>query len=361
MKKIATVCMSLALAAACAAPAFAAEALPRYTYTGSDAVEAAVAEYTADLGKMYQTQEDSVSVPAPIILQTGEKENGDLEVYGNFWTFNYVLKGTVLECISGGEAPGILTLRREGDGWKADTFDEAEPGEGFGEELKRLSHGDEALLKGYYEASDTSGKLYLNTRIRYLREYVTSNGLKAEAYQDYGWEPVPLFDALERRPLNLLEGRTLTFSSGVGAWYTSLTFGKDGAFTGEYHDSNMGETGEGYPNGTVYECLFRGQMVLTECLDANTFRLQVKELTKTEEGETESIEDGVRYVAAEPYGLKAGNELTLYLPGTPVEGLPEGFLPWSHLNEMEDRPDELPFAALWNEAENAGFVGEIGD
>ena len=48
----------------------------------------------------------------------------------------------------------------------------------------------------------------------------------------------------------------LVFSSGAGAWGTVLELAPDGAFTGSFHDTNMGETGEGYPNGTVYLCSF---------------------------------------------------------------------------------------------------------
>lgn len=48
------------------------------------------------------------------------------------------------------------------------------------------------------------------------------------------------------------------FSSGVGAWATSMTLEQDGAFSGEYYDADMGVCDEDYPNGTVYICDFRG-------------------------------------------------------------------------------------------------------
>ena len=55
-----------------------------------------------------------------------------------------------------------------------------------------------------------------------------------------------------------LEGQRFEFSSGVGGWGTELIMGKDGSFTGSYHDSEMGETGEEYPDGSVYGCTFHG-------------------------------------------------------------------------------------------------------
>ena len=48
----------------------------------------------------------------------------------------------------------------------------------------------------------------------------------------------------------------LEFSSGVGGWGTSLTLERDGTFSGQFHDSDMGAIGEDYPNGTVYLCHF---------------------------------------------------------------------------------------------------------
>ena len=30
----------------------------------------------------------------------------------------------------------------------------------------------------------------------------------------------------------------------------------DGSFSGEYHDSDMGSVGPGYPGGTMYQCVF---------------------------------------------------------------------------------------------------------
>lgn len=48
-----------------------------------------------------------------------------------------------------------------------------------------------------------------------------------------------------------LKGLTFAFSSGAGAWGTVLTVLEDGSFEGNYHDTNMGDTGEEYPNGSV--------------------------------------------------------------------------------------------------------------
>lgn len=47
------------------------------------------------------------------------------------------------------------------------------------------------------------------------------------------------------------------FSSGAGAWATSMTLEQDGTFSGAYYDADMGVYDEDYPNGTVY--IYRGR------------------------------------------------------------------------------------------------------
>ena len=60
----------------------------------------------------------------------------------------------------------------------------------------------------------------------------------------------------------------LTFSSGAGAWRTSLILNADGTFVGEYSDSDMGDIGDAYPNGTFYFCSFSGQFEVLTATDA---------------------------------------------------------------------------------------------
>ena len=44
----------------------------------------------------------------------------------------------------------------------------------------------------------------------------------------------------------------LIFSSGAGAWRTTLTLNRDGSFSGSFRDSDMGDRTDDYTNGTVY-------------------------------------------------------------------------------------------------------------
>ena len=163
--------------------------------------------------------------------------------------------------------------------------------------------------------------------------------------------------AEENSLFDKLRGQTFIFSSGVGGWGNELTFGEDGSFTGDYHDSEMGETGEGYPDGSLYGCVYHGQ--LTDPVQADEYTWTAGITVEPDEGQVpEAIEDGIRYVTSEPYGVAKAQTVVIYLPGKPVDQLPEGFLSWSHLQETDPDAKTLPFFAIWSEADDAGFVAD---
>ena len=151
------------------------------------------------------------------------------------------------------------------------------------------------------------------------------------------WEEVsacgyPLRDAetVSALPLPDSHPLELMFCSGAGAWGTLLTLNPDGSFDGTYHDSDMGVSGEGFPNGTVYLCTFRGRFGDIKKLDDSTYAMTLQELSITTPhavGE-EWIEDGVRYVSSEAYGLNGGTEFLLYTPEAPISDLSQAFLTW---------------------------------
>ena len=152
-----------------------------------------------------------------------------------------------------------------------------------------------------------------------------------------------------------IQGKWFEFSSGVGAWSTELIMAENGAFSGNFHDSEMGETGEGYPNGTVYGCTFHGQFSDPEKVDETTWKVKIK--VEMDEGQVPAaIEDQIRYVTAPPYGLEKAETVMIYETGTPIEKLPEGFMSWSHMQEVDPDAKTLPYYGIWNETDDAGFV-----
>ena len=123
----------------------------------------------------------------------------------------------------------------------------------------------------------------------------------------------------------------LNFSSGVGAWMTSLDIREDGSFSGLYNDSDMGDRGENYPDGTRYTCSFTGRFEITS-VTANTASLKLTDLTYAEEKDTVTYADNVRYIATDAYGLAGHTEFVLYLPNTPTADLPKETSRWQQNN-----------------------------
>lgn len=154
-----------------------------------------------------------------------------------------------------------------------------------------------------------------------------------------------------------LTGLEWSFCSGVGGWSTELWIQTDGSFSGVFHDSEMGETGDAYPDGTLYGCLFSGRMTMVERVDEYAWKIRIDALALDEGQVPEAIDDGIRYVTTEPYGVSEGDEMLLYRPGTPVDIFSEDMLFWTHVMEQENPPAALDIWFLCSEKNESGFVG----
>lgn len=146
------------------------------------------------------------------------------------------------------------------------------------------------------------------------------------------------------------------FYSGVGGWATTMYVNEDGSFYGEYYDSERGIAGEGYPNGTMYQCDFSGQFTEPVKVNDYTYSVQISELNYEEEAGKEEIRDGVMYCYSTAYGLDDAEDILIYLPGAPLAELPEEFRSWIGYYDLSNTEDtELPFYALNNETRQFGF------
>ena len=152
--------------------------------------------------------------------------------------------------------------------------------------------------------------------------------------------------------------RSFCFSSGAGGWSTELEVEADGSFTGLHHDSDMGDTGENYPYGTVYTCNFHGKFSQPVKVDDDTYSVRLESMEQEETEGEEVIEDGVRCIGSYPYGLDDADEILIYLPGSLRQDLPEGFVNWSTAFAPWDG-DRLTCYGLYNVAGAQGFV-EVG-
>ena len=157
-----------------------------------------------------------------------------------------------------------------------------------------------------------------------------------------------------------LADRVFYFSSGVGAWHTELYINSDGTFEGMYQDADMGDSGEGYPNGTEYYCNFAGKFGNLEKVDEFTYKMKLVSLLYEEEPDKEEIIDGVRYIYSTAYGLTGGTDFFLYLPGARLADLPEGYRGWVGYYYLENTTEtELPYYGLYNLNEENGFSSAV--
>ena len=159
------------------------------------------------------------------------------------------------------------------------------------------------------------------------------------------------------------ETATFSFLSGAGGWSSDMTLNRDGSFSGQYHDSEMGEAGEGYPMGTVYICNFSGKFEDIQQIDAYSYKMTLTQITTEHTAGEEWIEGEIRYVASDPYGLadpfgeQECREFIFYLPQTPIDQVSEDFLSWwpyRYSQETEPRT-ELSCCGILNVVTGHGF------
>lgn len=153
-------------------------------------------------------------------------------------------------------------------------------------------------------------------------------------------------------------GKNFVFASGAGAWGTVITLNEDGSFEGSFHDSNMGEIGDGYPNGTVYICEFKGKFTDIKPVEEGIWSMRLESLETEGEPGTEEIKDGVLFVTAEPYGMDGGENYLALLPGASTAMLGEESWPWFYgvLGVDIKEVSEMPAAAIYNVESGYTFV-----
>lgn len=156
--------------------------------------------------------------------------------------------------------------------------------------------------------------------------------------------------------------KDFVFTSGAGGWATQLTIHPDGIFDGTYYDSNLGDTGPGYPNGTVYYCVFKGSWKDVTQTNPWEYRMYLESLSYTAPSGVTTIQNGTRYIAAEvpPYGLNNPKEFRLYLPGRPTGDLPGAYLDWARIaSGWTTLPSVLPTWGLYNVGGQQGYVEDL--
>lgn len=141
-----------------------------------------------------------------------------------------------------------------------------------------------------------------------------------------------------------------SFGSGVGAWGTVMKVNKDGTFSGSYHDSDMGTTGDGYPYGSRAESNFTGKFKSAKKNSDGTYTLQCDASAFKIDGTVgeSHIEDQIKVTISEPYGMEPCNEFTLYTDGTDLSTFSDAMKTWSNGYLIGNDVDTLNGKALLN-------------
>lgn len=150
-----------------------------------------------------------------------------------------------------------------------------------------------------------------------------------------------------------LSKRRFEFCSGAGAWAENFTIEKDGSFSGEFHDSDMGSTGEGYDGGTCYYSAYSGHFTNLTKIDDYTYQMTLADIAYEDTVGTEEIVDDVLYVYTDSYCLGGTDTFTIYLPGTPLDSLAEEIRIW--LYYANDSETQLTMIVIADETNGYGI------
>lgn len=147
---------------------------------------------------------------------------------------------------------------------------------------------------------------------------------------------------------------SMGMSSGAGGWGTTLQINKGGRFSGEFRDSNMGDNGPGYPNGTVYICRFNGSFTEFYRVNEYMYVMRMSSLNYEKQPDRVWYENGVRYISSDAYGIDGGNSFYLYLPNTPKSVMPDDVWAYSGYYYGSDTA-YLNAYCLYNTAQGTAF------
>ena len=136
-----------------------------------------------------QNPEGAVSIPiVQVVDEDVDSDDGEAEVKGDFWVFNYVIEGDTLKMVSGGNHPGKMELIQAGSGYSVQEFEQVGDGSNFEPTARDIfeEHYDAFMkVNGDQDSRET-------LRAQIIADYVKANGLSVTKYQDEGWDPVDI-------------------------------------------------------------------------------------------------------------------------------------------------------------------------
>lgn len=164
--------------------------LPQFMYVGTDPYIRAICEFF--IIRSAQKEPDFLYIPAPNILKI-ETVGEQIFVYGSIYDFWYTQEESILFCDSSSENTGRLSIELIDGMYQVTQFEEVGDGGDYVEDWKRLCGDDQELYESLFDRKPYEKKRE-EIRKELIAQYVEKNNLEIIGYQDYGWEPVMLFE-----------------------------------------------------------------------------------------------------------------------------------------------------------------------
>ncbi len=164
-----------------------AASLPAFSFADDEPYMNAILDYMNENAASHYDKSD-VMIPLFQVLRTDDSNKDEVKVWGDFWVMNYRLEDKNLAFESGGSYPGMFTLIKDGDAYKASSFDQIEDGSDYGPSSERIFGIDKELMDAFNNRDKDSEEIRKKT----IREYADKNSLDIESYQDQGWDKVEI-------------------------------------------------------------------------------------------------------------------------------------------------------------------------
>ena len=151
----------------------------------------------------------------------------------------------------------------------------------------------------------------------------------------------------------VLSQKAYSYSSGAGAWSEDFKIQKDGSFYGDFHDSDMGDSGDDYPNGTIYISSYSGHFTDLTKINDTVYEMKLADISYDTEPDSQEYSDDFHYVYTKSLCFEGADIITIYLPGTPIKEIPEDVYWW--LSAQNSSKTELTTIALANLSSQIGI------
>lgn len=149
----------------------------------NDVIIDAINKYLVDSIGSHYAQGD-MCIPVIMMTCSDGMKNDSIFMWGDYWVFNYKVAGDTLKCVSGGDHPGKMLLKKSDNGeFQVVSFEQVEDGHGNLESAKRI-------FGEYYDnfhAVNSDEKYREKARAGSIADYVKANNIPVKYYQDYGW------------------------------------------------------------------------------------------------------------------------------------------------------------------------------